>query len=185
MGTATGGVQSYTLVDAQGNNVMDPSGNPVSGTILQGQANTLKLNVATGSTSLTFEMVVSGTPNNNDTFSISLTGAGSSDNRNAAAVVALQTANTVGVSDGSVGTSLSGAYGSLVSTTGTRASQGLSDVTATASVLATAKSARDSVSGVSLDEEAANLIKYQQYYTASSQIIKAAQTIFSTLINSL
>jgi flagellar hook-associated protein 1 FlgK len=185
MGTATGGVQSYTLVDAQGNNVLDPSGNPVSGTILQGQANTLKLDVATGSSSLTFEMVVSGTPNNNDTFSISLTGAGSSDNRNAAAVVALQTANTVGVSDGSVGTSLSGAYGSLVSTTGTRASQAKSDVTATASVLATAKSARDSVSGVSLDEEAANLIKYQQYYTASSQIIKAAQTIFSTLINSL
>jgi flagellar hook-associated protein 1 FlgK len=38
---------------------------------------------------------------------------------------------------------------------------------------------------VSLDEEAANLVKYQQYYTASSQIIKAAQAIFSTLINSL
>ncbi|WP_423246555.1 flagellar basal body rod C-terminal domain-containing protein, partial [Pseudomonas viridiflava] len=34
-------------------------------------------------------------------------------------------------------------------------------------------------------EESANLIKYQQYYTASSQIIKAAQTMLSTLINSL
>lgn len=185
MGAATGGTQSYKLVDAQGNDVVDPNGNPVAGTILQGQSNTLKLNVATGATSFTFEMVVSGTPNNNDTFSISLTGAGSSDNRNGTATANLQTAKTVGVSDGGVGTSLSGAYGSLVSTTGTRASQAKIDVTATASVMATAKSARDSVSGVSLDEEAANLIKYQQYYTASSQIIKAAQTIFSTLINSL
>ena len=86
---------------------------------------------------------------------------------------------------GSVGTSLSGAYADIVSVVGTRTAQAKSDVTANESVLATAKAARDSVSGVSLDEEAANLIKYQQYYTASSQIIKAAQTIFSTLINSL
>ena len=68
---------------------------------------------------------------------------------------------------------------------GSKAAQAKSDTTATTAVLTQAKTARDSVSGVSLDEEAANLVKYQQYYTASSQIIKAAQAIFSTLINSL
>jgi flagellar hook-associated protein 1 FlgK len=68
---------------------------------------------------------------------------------------------------------------------GAQASQAKNDSTATTAVLTQAKGARDAVSGVSLDEEAANLVKYQQYYTASSQIIKAAQTIFSTLINSL
>ena len=36
-----------------------------------------------------------------------------------------------------------------------------------------------------LDEETGNLVKFQQYYTASSQIIKAAQETFTTLINSL
>ena len=41
------------------------------------------------------------------------------------------------------------------------------------------------LSGVNLDEETGNLVKYQQYYTASSQIIKAAQETFATLINSL
>jgi flagellar hook-associated protein 1 FlgK len=52
-------------------------------------------------------------------------------------------------------------------------------------VLTSATNSRDSVSGVNLDEEAANLVKFQQYYTASSQIIKTAQDIFQTLINSL
>ncbi|MNP86930.1 Flagellar hook-associated protein 1 [compost metagenome] len=51
--------------------------------------------------------------------------------------------------------------------------------------MAANKSARSSVSGVNLDDEAGDMIKFQQYYTASSQIIKAAQETFSTLINSL
>lgn len=193
MGTATNGVQTYQLLNSQGAAVTDQNGNAITGTIIQGQSNNLKLSVGYTDTSTTpssatafeFEMTISGTPLANDTFSVALTGAGSSDNRNAVATVALQTAKTVGVTNGGVGSSLSGAYADLTSAVGTRAAQGKSDVTATEAVLSQAKSARDSVSGVSLDEEAANLIKYQQYYTASSQIIKAAQTIFSTLINSL
>ncbi|KFE57818.1 flagellar hook-associated protein FlgK [Pseudomonas syringae] len=193
MGAATGGVQSYSLLNASGDPVLDQSGNAITGTIIQGQTNSIKLNVGytdksttpNSQTALTVEMTISGTPQANDTFSIGMTGAGSADNRNATAAVALQTAKTVGVTNGGVGTSLSGAYGDLVSSVGTLASQAKSDVTATAAVVTQAKSARDSVSGVSLDEEAANLIKYQQYYTASSQIIKAAQSIFSTLINSI
>jgi flagellar hook-associated protein 1 FlgK len=193
MGAATNGVQSYQLLDAKGAAVLDKNGNAITGSIIQGQSNNLKLSVGYTDTSTTpsstasfdFEMSISGTPQINDTFSVGLTGAGSSDNRNAVATVALQTAKTVGVTNGGVGSSLSGAYADLTSAVGTRAAQGKSDVTATEAVVAQAKAARDSVSGVSLDEEAANLIKYQQYYTASSQIIKAAQTIFSTLINSL
>ena len=59
------------------------------------------------------------------------------------------------------------------------------DSAATSAILTQAKASRDSLSGVQLDEEAANLVKYQQYYTASSQIIKAAQQMFDTLIGSL
>lgn len=190
MGAVTNGVQDYALVDAKGVPVTNQSGVAVKGTMTQGQSNTLKFNIgytdsASTQQSFDFEMTLSGTPNLNDTFSISLTGAGSTDNRNATALVGLQTERTVGVTNGGVGVSLSSAYGNVVSTVGTQAAQGKSDVTATEAVLARAKSARDGVSGVSLDEEAANLIKYQQYYTASSQIIKAAQTMFSTLINAL
>ncbi|MCF5165549.1 flagellar hook-associated protein FlgK [Pseudomonas congelans] len=187
------GVQSYTLLNASGGAVLDQNGNAVGGSIIQGQSNKLKLSIGYTDTTTTpssktafeLEMTISGSPVANDTFSIGMTGAGSSDNRNALAVVGLQTAKTVGATNGSVGTSLSGSYADLVSVVGTLASQGKNDVTATAAVVGQAKASRDSVSGVSLDEEASNLIKYQQYYTASSQIIKAAQTIFSTLINSL
>ncbi|RMO93230.1 Flagellar hook-associated protein FlgK [Pseudomonas syringae pv. philadelphi] len=187
------GVQSYSLLNASGGAVLDQNGNAVGGSIIQGQTNTLKLNVGYTDTTTTpgsktafqLEMTISGSPVVNDTFSVGITGSGSSDNRNALAVVGLQTAKTVGVANGGAGTSLSGSYADLVSVVGTLASQGKNDVTATAAVVGQAKASRDSVSGVSLDEEASNLIKYQQYYTASSQIIKAAQTIFSTLINSL
>ncbi|EPF67529.1 flagellar hook-associated protein FlgK [Pseudomonas syringae] len=187
------GVQSYSLINASGGAVLDQNGNAVGGSIIQGQTNTLKLNVGYTDTTTTpgsktafqLEMTISGSPVVNDTFSVGITGSGSSDNRNALAVVGLQTAKTVGVANGDAGTSLSGSYADLVSVVGTLASQGKNDVTATAAVVGQAKASRDSVSGVSLDEEASNLIKYQQYYTASSQIIKAAQTIFSTLINSL
>ena len=81
--------------------------------------------------------------------------------------------------------SLSGANTNLVQSVGASVGQAKADGAATNAVLSQAKNARDSVSGVSMDEEAANLVKYQQYYTASSQIIKAAQAIFNTLISSL
>jgi len=42
---------------------------------------------------------------------------------------------------------------------------------------------REIVSGVNLDEETANLLKFQQYYDANAQLIKTAQTTFNTLIN--
>ncbi|MBC3951149.1 flagellar hook-associated protein FlgK [Pseudomonas folii] len=188
-GTASGGVQSYQLLDAQGNAVLDKNGSAITGNIVPGQSNTLTFNVgytdsASAAQSFSVEMTIAGAPNNNDAYNIGLTGAGSADNRNATDLLALQTKQTVGV-NGTVGQSMSGAYGTLVSNVGSAAAQGLSDTTATAALLTQSKNSRDAISGVSLDEEAANLIKYQQYYTASSQIIKAAQSIFSTLINSL
>jgi flagellar hook-associated protein 1 FlgK len=44
---------------------------------------------------------------------------------------------------------------------------------------------RDSISGVNLDEEAAKLVQFQQAYQASAQLIRAAQTIFDSLLQSL
>jgi flagellar hook-associated protein 1 FlgK len=45
--------------------------------------------------------------------------------------------------------------------------------------------AQDSVSGVNLDEEAANLMRYQQAYAAAAQIIAAAQEMFDTLMSAV
>ncbi|MBV6750740.1 flagellar hook-associated protein FlgK [Pseudomonas chlororaphis] len=188
---ATAGTQGYTLTDAQGN-VMG------TGTIVPGQANTLNLKInmvdssgnpvldASGvQKTFTVQTTVSGNPKSGESFTMSMTGAGSSDNRNSTALAALQNSKTVGTNSTSGGSSISDAYGTLVSTVGTKASQATSDNTATTTILTNATGAQSSLSGVNLDEESANLVKYQQYYTAASQIIKAAQAIFSTLLSSL
>jgi len=191
MGTVTNGAQAYSLVDANGQAVKDKNGNPITGNIAQGTANNLSLDVGYTDSSGTAQsfsigLTISGTPKEGDTYSIGLTSAGSSDNRNSQTTLDLQTKQTVDSAAGNgTGMSLSGANSSMITTVGSKAAQATDDATATTAVLTQAKGARDSVSGVSLDEEAASLVKYQQYYTASSQIIKAAQAIFSTLINSL
>ncbi|WP_025113521.1 flagellar hook-associated protein FlgK [Pseudomonas sp. H1h] len=192
--TASGGSQSYTMVDAKGNSIG-------TGTIVPGQANTLNLKVgildANGNKvmdnsvvppvqkTFTVQTTVGGTPKAGESFTMNLTGAASSDNRNAQSLVALQTKQTVDTGSASKGISLTDAYNKLVTNVGTKAAQGKSDSAATTQILTQAQGARDSLSGVNLDEETGNLVKYQQYYTASSQIIKAAQETFSTLINSL
>ena len=186
-GDVTAGAQSYKLVDASGNAVNDKNGVAITGNMVPGQANDLSFSVGYGAgQSFTFGMTVSGTPKAADTYNIGLTGAGSIDNRNAAVMLSLQTKQTVDTASANgTGMTLSGANTKMIQGVGTLAAQAKSDSAATGTILTQAKGARDSVSGVSMDEEAANLVKYQQYYTASSQIIKAAQSIFDTLINSL
>ncbi|MNZ77903.1 Flagellar hook-associated protein 1 [compost metagenome] len=174
---------AYEVFDAKGNSIG-------TGNIVPGQNNDLNISVPytdTGGNAKTFSvgMTVSGSPASGDSFNISMTAAGSTDNRNAAALLGLQTKATVGATATSPGVSFTEAYGGLVSSVGSQTKQAQMDGTATDTILTGARNARDSVSGVDLDEEAGNLTKYQQYYTASSQIIKAAQEIFSTLINAL
>lgn len=177
--------QAYKLYDAKGTEIG-------SGTIVPGQANKLQLSVpmvdgsgnATGS-SFTFEMSVSGAPQNGDSYTVALTGAGSADNRNAQSVIDLQTKSTVEVGANGKGISFTDAYAKLVSNVGGKAGQAEMDSDATNALHSSALDSRNSLSGVSVDEEVGNLVKFQQYYTASSQIIKAAQETFTTLINAL
>ncbi|WP_448111448.1 flagellar hook-associated protein FlgK [Pseudomonas lini] len=191
---ATGGTtQIYQLLDAQGNELSN-------GTIVPGQNNTLSLTIplvdASGAAindpgppivqrTATFDMTVAGSPGDGTAINVTLSQPGTLDNRNGTVLAGLQTRKTVDTGSASSGISLTDAYGKLVEGVGAKAAQGKLDSAATEAILANAKTARDSLSGVDLDEETGNLVKYQQYYTASSQIIKAAQETFSTLINSL
>ena len=43
--------------------------------------------------------------------------------------------------------------------------------------------AQQSVSGVNLDEEYGNLVRFQQYYMANSQVIQTATTMFNALLS--
>ncbi|MGY2279729.1 flagellar hook-associated protein FlgK [Pseudomonas monsensis] len=189
--SADGTSQGYQLLDAKG-------GVLSSGTIKPGQTNTLSLSIplkdSTGAAippapatqyTVNFDMTVAGSPGKGTAVNVSLSQPGTLDNRNGGVLADLQTKQTVDTGSASKGISLTDAYGKLVEGVGAKAAQGKLDSAATDAILANAKGARDSLSGVDLDEETGNLVKFQQYYTASSQIIKAAQETFSTLINSL
>lgn len=184
-GDDTTSPQAYKMYDAKGTEIG-------SGTIVPGQENKLQLSVpmvdGNGNSlggNFTFEMSVSGAPQNGDSYTVALTGAGSSDNRNAQAVIDLQTKSTIEVGANGKGISFTDAYAKLVSNVGGKAGQAQMDSDATNALHTSALDSRNGLSGVSVDEEVGNLVKFQQYYTASSQIIKAAQETFATLINSL
>jgi flagellar hook-associated protein 1 FlgK len=53
------------------------------------------------------------------------------------------------------------------------------------SIASNLETSRTSVAGVNLDEEAANLLKYQQAYQASAKMIQIAQSIFDTLLQGM
>lgn len=180
---AADGTQSYVINNAQG----QPIG---TGTIVPGQDNKLTINVpyvdgAGNAKTFGVNTVIRGEPKPDDSYTVSFNSSGKLDNRNALQLLDLQTRKTVGATDGNAGVSMSTAYSQLVSSVGGKASQANVDNSATSAMLAAATSNRSSVSQVNLDEEAGDMIRFQQYYTASSQIIKAAQETFSTLINSL
>jgi flagellar hook-associated protein 1 FlgK len=122
---------------------------------------------------------INGNPAAGDTFTIGPNNSGTSDNRNALLLGGLQTQNTLG---GGTATYQS-AYGQLVSQVGTKTRELEVTSKAQMSLVAQAEQAQQSLSGVNLDEEAANLLRYQQAYQASGKVMQIASTLFDTLLN--
>jgi flagellar hook-associated protein 1 FlgK len=121
---------------------------------------------------------ITGTPANGDTFTISANTGGSSDGSNALALAKLGTAKSLnGGTD-----SLTSAYANYVNQIGNETNNLQSSSTSATAVLTQATTAQQSVSGVNLNEEAANLIQYQQLYQANSKVIQTASTLFTTLL---
>lgn len=121
---------------------------------------------------------LSGAPANGDTFTIGPNSNGAGDNRNALLLGALQNANTL--VNGT--TSYQGAYGLLVNSTGNKTRE-LEVMSSAADKLVTnAIASQQAVSGVNLDEEATNLIKYQQAYQACGKVMQTASKMFDVLL---
>jgi flagellar hook-associated protein 1 FlgK len=121
---------------------------------------------------------ISGTPGNNDTFSIGQNVSGSTDNRNALLLAGLQTQNTM---QGGT-TNYEGVYSELVTQVGNQTSQLKVTSTAQTTLVNQSIASQQSVSGVNLDEEAANLLRYQQAYQAAGKAMQIASTLFDTLL---
>ena len=120
---------------------------------------------------------ISGTPAAGDTFTVSSNAGNSGDNTNLFAMIDGLNANSL---NGGT-TSLMGAANSLVSQVGAQTQQAQANAQAQQSVNTSATAAVNSLSGVNLDEEAANMVKFQQAYQACAQMIQASNTMFNTL----
>ncbi|HGN0939107.1 TPA: flagellar hook-associated protein FlgK [Pseudomonas aeruginosa] len=178
--------KTYTLSSPlpAGWSYVDKDGNALTGspTLTSGNTNTVRMAFTDPSgQKYSYEFELSGVPQNSDSFKLGFNDKGISDNRNALNLLALQTKPTVGGTD-NTGSTYNEAYGGLVERVGTLTAQVRASSEASATVLKQAQDSRDSLSGVSLDEEAANLIQFQQYYGASAQVIQVARTLFDTLI---
>jgi len=128
-----------------------------------------------------WDIVLDGAPEDNDVFLLEANINGVSDNRNVLALADLQTAGTM------IGgnASFHDAYSDMVVLVGNLTHQADLSYEAQSALLSQAVTLKDNLSGVNLDEEAANLLTYQQAYAAAAQVIAAADEIFQTLLNAV
>ena len=122
---------------------------------------------------------ITGVPQSGDEFTVESNTDGVGDSRNAILLGELQTANLL--DGGSV--SYQSAYSQLVNFIGNKT--GELEVTSEAadSYYTQALETQQSRSGVNLDEEAANLLRYQQAYQAAAQLMQTASELFEMLLS--
>ena len=145
-------------------NIVDP----VSGSVLASAAFTPGQPVTLGGLVIT----VSGTPVDGDNFGVARTAAESRDNRNLAD---LASARTSGKFEQSVATLVTANASALSSRQNIAEAQG--------AIVDGAIAARDGVSGVNLDDEAVNLLAFQQAYQASTRVIQVSREIFQSILD--
>jgi len=104
-------------------------------------------------------------------------GEGSAGNTNALALADLASAIVAG------GQTASGFLASFLGQIGSDASAATTNNSAQQAILTQLTTQRDSLSGVSLDEEAANLTQYQRAYQAAAQVFNIGDTIMASALN--
>ncbi|TQV75311.1 flagellar hook-associated protein FlgK [Aliikangiella marina] len=128
-----------------------------------------------------YEITINGDPQAGDSFDISYNTNGAGNNDNIRLLGDLQLANTLDNGN----TNYQQAFGRIVSTVGVATQSARIKRDSSESLLFQAQERKAATSGVNLDEEAANLIKFQQAYEASAQVIQVARTLFQTVLDSV
>jgi len=184
-GTNTGAavISSGTVLDSTNPNLLSPVTiaftSPTTYTINGGAPNayTSGGNIAANG----WQVQISGSPANGDTFTVTSNAGGTGDNRNA--LIAANAQNVGVLQNGT--TSISGGVSALVTGLGSQAQQINTAQTAQAAVNAQALTSVQSTTGVNLDEEAASLLQWQQSYQAAAQALTIGNSLFTTLIDSV
>ena len=125
-----------------------------------------------------YRVQITGQASTGDSFTVGYNTNGVADNRNALLLAGLQTTNTV--ANGTA--SYQGAYSQIVSDVGDQGSEIQVQSNAQDALVQQTTNAQQSFSGVNLDEEAANLIRYQQAYQASGKVLAIASQLFNTIL---
>ena len=121
---------------------------------------------------------LAGRPEATDTLVVQANTGGRTDNRNALLLAGLQSVPRL---DGGASTYQT-AYSAMVGSIGAIASEVKVTGTALTGILKETRSAQQSLSGVNLDEEAANLIRFQQAYQAASKLISVSSRLFDSIL---
>lgn len=124
-----------------------------------------------------WSVTLQGTPKAGDVFSVAPSSGATGDNRNALALASLAGRDTLG------GASYSGSYAQLVADFGVRGREAEAARSASSSLETAAIGAREAVSGVNLEEEAMNMLRYQQSYQAAGKLLSVANTLFESIIS--
>ena len=135
-----------------------------------------------------FDFDIEGTPATGDTFTLEFNEGGFDDNRNGLKLADLQNGELVRLNVETTATAdnhktFNQAYSGLVSDVGVVTGQAITSGAAFDALAQQSEAWYESLSGVNLDEEAANLLRFQQSYSASAKVLATAQAIFDTLLN--
>lgn len=147
------------------------TGNPTNVSFTSGESITFN--------GLTVE--IDGLPSAGDVFTVGPNIGGVGDNRNALLLANIQ--QELGLNGGT--STIANVYGGLVGDVGTRTRESELNRTAQEALLSQAQASRDSVSGVNLDEETANLLRFQQSFQAAAQVISIADELFQVLLGAV
>lgn len=161
--TYNSATSAYVFTNAAGT-VVTPTSTVVNGTATEFTFN-----------GLTFSF--DGTPKNGDKFTLANNTGAVADNGNALALAKLQTTKIINGTS-----SFNDAYAQLVNDVGSDAKSASIASTSQDSITNQIYTAQQSVSGVNMDEETVNMLKFQQLYQANARVIQTASTIFDTLI---
>ena len=208
VGTATISAGEVTSVTSGGFNTTPGLANGDITLVKTGTANEYQITDANGTTTFTvtppaegvlaqagapysnygFDFDIEGTPATGDTFTLEFNEGGFDDNRNGLKLADLQNGelvrkNVVTTATADNHETFNQAYSGLVSDIGVVTGQAITSASAFDALAEQSEAWYESLSGVNLDEEAANLLRFQQSYSASAQVLAAAQEVFDTLLS--
>ena len=182
-----GGVITYDIVDKNGNPVTLPAGSSNSfvppkaaGDPLTGL--TVTPDLLTGK--VTFSLagidveMISGTPVAGDSFTLNFNETGDGDNRNIMKMADLQNQKIMNNNKAT----FQDVYSGMISEVGAKTSNADVSMQSTAILLNQSFERIQSTSGVNMDEEAANLLMFQQHYSAAARVISIAGELFDTIL---